>query len=254
MQIAIDGLNIHYERMGKGRPVLLLHGWGCNTDVMHPIAQHLVQIGREAISFDFPGFGKSGTPEMPWGIEEYSNLTLAFIRELDIAGADVIAHSFGGRVTIFLASENPDLFGRLVLTGAAGIRPRRSLKYYVKVYSYKIGKRLAQIRLLDRLFKLSERQKNAGSSDYRALSGTMRATFVKVVNHDLSPLLKRIANEVLLVWGREDQETPMYMAERMEREIPNCGLAVIEDAGHFSFLDQYARFCSIIKVLLEDQS
>ncbi|MEL7610057.1 MAG: alpha/beta hydrolase [Bacillota bacterium] len=254
MQIAVNGLNIHYERMGKGRPVLLLHGWGANTDVMRSIAQYLAAIGREAVSLDFPGFGKSDAPAEPWGIPEYARFTRAFVEALDIRGADVVAHSFGGRVTIYLAAEEAKLFGRLVLVDAAGIRPKRSLKYYLKVYSYKIGKRLAKIGFLDRIFKLSERQKNAGSADYRALSGTMRATFVKVVNHDLSPLLRRIANEVLLVWGREDKETPMYMAERMEREIPNCGLAVIENAGHFSFLDQYARFCSIIKVLLEDRS
>ena len=95
MQIAINGLDIHFERMGKGRPVLLLHGWGANTDVMRSIAQYLAQIGREAVSLDFPGFGKSDTPSQTWGIPEYSRFTRSFIEKLDIRGADVVAHSFG---------------------------------------------------------------------------------------------------------------------------------------------------------------
>lgn len=253
MQTVIDGRQIHYERSGQGRPVLLLHGWGANTQVMKPIADYLSSIGREAVSLDFPGFGDSPEPPEPWGVDEYAQLVRRFMEEQEIVGADVLAHSYGGRVAILLSSQDPALFSKLVLVDAAGIRPKRSVGYYVRVYSYKLGKKLQKIPWLDRLLGLSEKQKNAGSEDYRAASGVMRATLVKSVNLDLGPQLKQIKNETLLVWGEDDTATPVYMAQRMEREIPNAGLALIPNAGHFSFLDQYARFCSIIKVVLEDR-
>ena len=252
MNITLLHGTLHYERRGEGKPVLLLHGWGANIAAMKPIADCVVQMGYEAISLDFPGFGESKAPKEAWGVPEYAEITREFMEALRIRGCDVICHSFGGRVTILLASEDPTLFRRLILVDAAGIRPKRGLGYYFRTYRYKLGKKLSKIAWADSLLHLSEKQKNAGSEDYRALSGTMRQTFVKVVNLDLAPCLKKIKNETLLIWGELDTATPLSMAERMEKEIKNAGLAVLPGAGHFSYLDQYPRFCAILKALMEE--
>lgn len=249
MTIDIGGASIHYERLGAGKPVLLLHGWGASAAAMGSIAKCVAGLGYEAIALDFPGFGKSGTPTGPWGVPEYAAMTRAFMEALGILGCDVIAHSFGGRVTIWLSSEEPGLFGRLVLVDAAGVLPKRGIKYYARVYSYKLGKKLAKIPWLNRLFGLRERQKQAGSEEYRQLSGDMRAAYVKIVNLDLSPRLARIPNETLLIWGEKDQDTPLWMGQKMEREMQNAGLAVIPGAGHFSYAEDHPRFCSILAAL-----
>ncbi|MBR0026729.1 MAG: alpha/beta hydrolase [Clostridia bacterium] len=251
MKTVIDGIQLNYERRGEGSPVLLLHGWGANIAAMKPIADCVISLGYEAVSLDFPGFGESPEPPAAWGVPEYAKVTRAFIEEQGIRGCDVICHSFGGRVTILLASEDEKLFNRLVLVDAAGVRPKRGLRYYIRTYKYKLGKHLKKIKLFDRMFRLSKRQKNAGSEDYRALSDSMKGTFVRVVNLDLAPKLKEIKNETLIIWGENDTDTPMYMAERMERDIKNSGLAVLPGAGHFSYVDQYPRFCSILKALME---
>ena len=247
MTITISGTSLHYERMGAGRPVLLLHGWGASTQAMRSIAKCIASLGYEAISLDFPGFGQSSEPPGPWGVPEYAACTRAFMEDLGLVGCDVIAHSFGGRVTIYLSSEDPSLFNRLVLIDAAGVKPRRKAKYYLRVFSYKLGKRLAKNAWLDKLLNLSEKQKQAGSEEYRQLSGNMRAAFVKIVNLDLSPRLAKISNETLLVWGEEDMDTPLWMGQKMEREMQNAGLAVIPGAGHFSYAEDYSRFCSIMR-------
>lgn len=251
MKTVISGTELHYERRGEGSPVLLLHGWGANIAAMKPIADCVISLGYEAVSLDFPGFGESPEPDGVWGVPEYAEATRAFMEEQGIVGCDVICHSFGGRVTILLASGDETLFNRLILVDAAGVRPKRGLRYYTRTFFYKLGKRMKKIGPLDRLLHLSERQKNAGSEDYRALSDRMKGTFVRVVNLDLAPRLKNIKNETLIVWGENDAETPMYMAERMAREIKNSGLAVLPGAGHFSYIDQYPRFCAILKALME---
>ncbi|MBQ9832822.1 MAG: alpha/beta hydrolase [Clostridia bacterium] len=253
MQTEINGVKIYYERQGGSdkKPVLVLHGWGASVDAVRPIMNQLEKLGYEAIALDFPGMGKSEAPNEPWGVPEYAAMTEAFIKELGIRGCDVVCHSFGGRVTIYLASHDPKLFSRLILVDAAGIRKKRTLAYYIRTWSYKLGKKLSRIALFDRLFKISERQKNAGSEDYRALSGVMRATFVKVVNLDLDPLLPDIQNETLLIWGSLDDATPLYMAQRMEKRIKNSGLAVIEGAGHFSYADNYPHFCAILSAFMQ---
>lgn len=253
MREVIDGIGIEYERAGEGKPVLILHGWGASTEAVRPIARCVAELGREAVMPDFPGFGKSDEPPEPWGVPEYAKITREFMRRLKLEGCDVICHSFGGRVTILLAAGEPELFNKLVLVDAAGIRPKRGLSYYVKIYSYKLAKKLAGIKPLDRAFHISERQLSAGSADYRALkSDVMRKTFVKVVNLDLTNVLSRIRNETLLVWGDRDDFTPMYMAKIMENEIKNSGLAVLEGAGHFSYADKYRQFCAVMKAYFKD--
>ena len=244
----IDGINIHYERVGVGKPVLILHGWGASIEAVCPIMNCMAGLGYEAIALDFPGFGETPEPLEAWGVPEYAELTRKFIETVGLRGCDLICHSFGGRVTILLASEDPGLFNRLVLVDAAGIRPPRTVGYYIRTYSYKLGKRLAKVGWIDRLFRLSEKQKNAGSEDYRALkSDRMRRTFSLVVNLDLTERLDRIQNETLLVWGDQDMATPLARAKVMEKRIPKAGLAVLEGAGHYSYADKYAQFCAVMK-------
>ncbi len=252
METIIDGLRLHYERQGSGKPVLILHGWGASIEAMRSIINCMLRLGRETVALDFPGFGGSEEPKTPWGVEDFAAVTRKFAEELGIYGCDVIAHSHGGRVAIYLASEDKRMFHKLVLIDAAGVKPRRSFTYYVKVYSYKLLKRLAKCKFLDRTFKLSERQKNAGSADYKATSGIMRQTFVRLVNCDLADRLHKVENETLLVWGENDNDTPLYMAELMKKRMKNAGLAVIEGAGHFSYADDYPRFCAMMGVLFKD--
>lgn len=142
-----------------------------------PLTEYLKKT-RQVILLDFPGHGQSGEPQTPWAVEDFAGLVAELLGRLGVAGCDMLGHSFGGRVAIVLAAKRPQLVKKLVLVDAAGILPRRGISYYAKVYRYKLGKKLAKIGPIDRLFHLTERQKNAGSAEYRALSGAMRATFV----------------------------------------------------------------------------
>lgn len=252
METIIDGLKLNFERQGSGKPVLILHGWGASIEAMRPVVNCMARLGCEAVALDFPGFGKSEEPSTAWGVEDFASIIRKFMEEQGILGCDCIAHSHGGRVAIYLASEEKNLFRKLVLVDAAGVKPKRGLSYYVKVYSYKLMKRLGRVKLLDSMFRISERQKSAGSADYRAASGTMRQTFVRLVNTDLTGRLEKVENETLLVWGENDQDTPLYMAKLMQKRMKNAGLAVIEGAGHFSYADDYPRFCAMMGVLFKD--
>ena len=108
------------------------------------------------------------------------------------------------------------------------------------------------VRFLSKLgIDVQKRVQNAGSSDYKQLSGVMRQTFVKVVNQDLTPYLKNIRSSSLLVYGAQDTDTPVRFGKIMEKKIPDAGLVVLDNAGHFSYLDQFPRYISIVKVFLE---
>ena len=75
----------------------------------------------------------------------------------------------------------------------------------------------------------------------------MRKTFVKVVSQDLFPRLKDIQAPTLLIWGSEDTETPVWMGEQMEKEIPDAALIVFEGRTHFAFVEEWQRFLLIVR-------
>ncbi|PWL45584.1 MAG: alpha/beta hydrolase [Clostridiales bacterium] len=255
MEIEIDGLQINYRIEGEGKPLLMLHGWGGCIDSFAPVIREMSKY-RKVYALDFPGFGESEEPQQAVGVPEYTKWVVKFIRGMHIEGTDIICHSFGGRVSILLAAEYPELVGKIVFTDAAGVRPRRGLKYYGKVYTYKLCKKLLACPRLSKALRclgidVEKRVKNAGSSDYQQLSGTMRQTFVKVVNQNLTPYLKKIQAPSLLIYGENDQDTPVRYGKIMEKEIKDAGLVVLKNAGHFSYLDQYPHYISIVKVFLE---
>ena len=252
MFIDIDDIRIHYESFGEGEPILLLHGWGGQIESWGPVIPSLAQ-GRKVYALDFPGFGSSAQPPKPWDVTDYTAMLLRFMDRIGLEKTDVMGHSFGGRVTILLSATAPERVGKVILVDSAGLIPKRTWRYYFKVYSYKALKRVAACRPLAALLKgvgVDAKKivaKRGGSSDYRALPECMRATFVKVVNQDLRPYLKQIKASALLIWGCNDTDAPVYFGEIMEKEIPDAGLVVLENAGHFAYLDRFGDFDKIVK-------
>ena len=251
MEMLAGGVKVHYELAGSGdKRVALLHGWGCDTSLMKPVADFLSR-DMTVLSVDFPAHGKSGRPPEPWGVPDFAACTLELLKKLDFLPCSVIAHSFGGRVTIELASQDASLFERIILTGSAGIKNRPSEESRKRSARYKQLKGLCEKAKAAKVFgKLPDiledklRQKY-GSKDYNALDEEMRKTFVKVVNHDQTDLLARIQQPTLLLWGDKDTETPLWMGQLMEERIPDAGLVVLEGGTHFAYLEQVGRFNAI---------
>ena len=89
-------------------------------------------------------------------------------------------------------------------------------------------------------------QKKFGSADYAAASPVMRQSLVKVVNEDLEPYMPSVTQPALLIWGDKDTATPLSDGQRMEKLMPEAGLAVIEGAGHYSFIDNTYLYNKIL--------
>jgi len=256
-------LSISYNRVGleTGRPLIILHGWGSNKQVMMPLAQQLSSI-RDCYVLDLPGFGNSSLPDRPWNVDDYTDLIEQFIRDLELAPADMLVHSFGGRIALKLCArpEANEMIDKVLITGGAGMKPKRSSSYYFKKYTAKLLKAPFQILpsairepALNKLRQTSV-WKMLGSSDYSKLEGVMRETFVKTVTEYLEGCLSKIPHEVLLLWGRNDEAAPLYQGKRMEKGIENAALVVIDHAGHYAFLDRPSHFVSIAKAFFEGNS
>jgi pimeloyl-ACP methyl ester carboxylesterase len=246
--IELLGLRVRRLVRGAGPPVLVLHGWGASIEAVYPIVAGLERVAT-VHALDLPGSGESEPPPEPWGVEDYQRLVAAYMDRAELGGAArapaVLGHSHGGRIAFRLAATEPERVGKLVLVDAAGIRPKRTLRWYRRVALAKVGKHAARLlgapgrRLRDALVG------RVASADYAA-AGELRPTLVRLVNAELRPCLPRIESPTLLIWGDRDADTPLWMGREMERLIPDAGLVVLEGAGHFSYLDQPDRFARIV--------
>lgn len=259
MEAEVNGVRLHYELAGNGeKRIVLLHGWGCDGSLMAPVARALTGDAR-VLTVDFPAHGKSGRPPQPWGVPDFAACLRELLLRLDFLPCGVVAHSFGGRVTILLAAEHPEMFTRLVLTGAAGIRPKPTEAARKRSETYRKLKGLCEGAKKWKIFgTLPERaeeslRKKFGSRDYNALDAEMRQTFVKVISQDLTPYLPRIQQPTLLLWGTEDTETPLWMGQEMERSIPDAALIPLEGGTHFAYVEQPARFNAIVRKFLVEE-
>lgn len=249
--IKIKGLNIAYKIYGEGDiNVLYLHGWASNKETLEPVIKKIQQRKKiKFIGIDLPAFGQSSMPSEIIDTNDYKEIVLEFIEKMKLKKIILIGHSFGGRISIRIAASVPEIIDKLILTGSAGIKPKRKLSYYIKVWSYKLSKAIIKIFYRGKKFdkKMKKLYKKYGSRDYRNSNEITRKILVKVVNEkDLSPLLPKIKAPTLLMWGDSDTETPLWMAKKMEKHIPDAGVVILENAGHYSFIDRVSDFAIIL--------
>lgn len=189
---------------------------------------------------DMKGFGNNKGMDSPYSLDDYCNDIKEYMRVHGIVKPHVIAHSFGARVAMKLASRDGELFDRIVLTGAAGLKPRRSAKYIAKKTAFKLLKPFIKKEKLAKFY----------SSDYNSLDSVMKGSFIKIVTEHLDGQVDKITNPTLIIFGENDRQTPPYMAKKLNEKIKNSKLIFIKNAGHFAFIDNPVKFNWEVKEFL----
>jgi pimeloyl-ACP methyl ester carboxylesterase len=179
-------------------------------------------------------------PEQPYTLQDYADRVAALLDELGITNTHVIAHSFGCRVAALLAVQRPEIFSRLVFTGAAGIKTRRKPIVVLKIWLYKLRRRL-----------FGADSKPRGSSDYRNLTDVGKITFRNILGVDLRNQIKQITAPTLLVFGENDTATRVSTAKLWTKSNSVTTLTIYKNAGHFCYIQQSGRFTMDVKNFLE---
>jgi pimeloyl-ACP methyl ester carboxylesterase len=252
-----EDLNLEVSGTTDGEPVLLLHGWGSSAANMRNIAEGLASAHR-IYNLDLPGHGLSPPPPIPLGVPQHARLVYDLILRRVGRPVTIIGHSNGGRISLYLASnpETKHLVQRLILISPSGITPRRTMAYFVKRYTAKILK--APFQILPnplREFGLDWLRHSLvwrllGSSDYRALEGVMRETFVRTVTYHLDDRVNQIDAPTLLFWGSKDTAISLRQMKVLKDKIPDAGLVILEDAAHYGYLDDYGTFIAATRHFL----
>lgn len=241
--IEVNNTNLYYEKHGEGKQILILmHGWGQTTKGMDIIVQGINLDKFSVYNLDFPGFGKSVLPNFAWSVYDYNTMLEKFIEKLKIKNPILVGHSFGGRIATIYGSKNLNLKS-MVFIDAAGIKPKKNLYVKCRILTFKLCKFVVK-----RFYKKHQQEylNNLnlifGSGDFNATDPKLRNIFIKTVNEDLTYLYKDIKVPVKLIWGSEDNFTPLSDAKIMHKKIQNSELVYYEGAGHYSYMDNYSQF------------
>jgi pimeloyl-ACP methyl ester carboxylesterase len=246
--ITINNIDIAHAVTGEGPPVLLLHGWGANVELLLSLAEKLLRRGYRVYAPDLPGFGQSNAPPQPWSVFDYADFVRAYMDANNLQKVYLFGHSFGGRLALILGADSPERIHKIALSNSAGVRPKTPFLPKIRLRVYKTIRNSLETMGLQTIADTLRQSYNDryGSSDFQQVSGVMRETFVKVVNEDLLPYAARIEPPVLLFWGDADSDTPLWQGKLLEKTIPDAGLVLYEGAGHYTYLERAADVARVM--------
>ena len=249
---------VHYETYGRGRPVLLLHGWLGSWMLWRPTIEIL---GREfrTYALDFFGFGESVDRQSNFSVNNYVDSVNQFMERLGIPKAPLIGHSMGGTVSLAASARFPEKIVKttvigspivgtslnwlLKLSGYRGIAriiwtTPALLKLFLRGYGYyiandgrKVGKMLVE-----------DVSKIAADSFFQSI-GTLRQT-------DLRPLIGDLPMPVLGMYGKKDRIVNPNQSKALKEAAPKSKIAWFEGSGHFPMIDEPDRFHEIVRDFL----
>lgn len=258
MKRVIKGLNINYQVIGEGRPLLILHGWGSKSDNWQEVGEMLTEKGInpvrknqksnnktfysnysgkvglsngvKVIIPDLPGFGQSDKPPKAWGLDDYCDFVEEFVENLNLERFYLLGHSFGGALAAKCSLKFPEKIDKLFLVGAACFR-RRALRKKIFYIIAKILKIFSFFpfypSLREGFYKFIVRK-----SDYPYAEGVMKETYLKIIKEDLSDTIPQIRVPTIIIWGEKDKIKRIKEAYLIKEKIENSKLKVLPELGH----------------------
>ncbi|OGZ67259.1 MAG: hypothetical protein A3D35_00805 [Candidatus Staskawiczbacteria bacterium RIFCSPHIGHO2_02_FULL_34_9] len=231
-QIIVKNLSINYKVFGQGKPFLILHGWGSNSDRWIKVAELLAKNGLLVLVPDLPGFGKSQEPNKAWSIDDYVDLVVEFLKNFTEFKEEfyLLGHSFGGAVSVKLSINHSQRIKKLFLAAAACIRKKTTAKSYLHKIS-KIIKVFSFLPLYKQLRKAIYKF-IIKKSDYSFVEGVMKETYVKVILEDLSQKLLFVKVPTVIIWGDQDELTPVEYSHIINQKIEKSKLIILPNIKH----------------------
>lgn len=227
--------NLYYEKYGnKDKKLVILPGWGDNRKTW----DYFINIFSAYFTiyiFDYPGFGNTKFPNNDLTISDYARVFNNFLDDNNILNPIIIGHSFGGRLIILLSHLYKKRFHKIILMDSAGIK-NFSFSKTIKKYLYKFLKK-CKFFFKDKNKYLHKLLSIFGSNDFKNINPNMQRTFINIVNTNLIKYIPSIKNETLIIWGKNDTETPFKDAIKFNKLIPNSYLIQVDNSGHFPYLD-----------------
>jgi pimeloyl-ACP methyl ester carboxylesterase len=252
---------VHYEVYGRGRPVILLHGWLGSWGLWQETMENLGRSYR-TYALDFWGFGESGRKRESYDVQDFVSLVDQFMEHLGIERAPLVGHSMGGTVSLSVAIQYPQRVRKVVVIGSPIMGS--SLSLLLKLFGQRLVASLVfhnlwglrySFRMLSPFYTRDPRW-----PDYmdRDLSQTTLESFLLSIaslrQTDLRPRIDQIQVPVMGMYGDKDIVVHPEQWKPLQDGLPSSRIERFATSGHFIMLDEPGRFISVLRDFLNGAS
>ncbi|MDB4958722.1 MAG: hypothetical protein JWO36_6291 [Myxococcales bacterium] len=246
--VDVDGTHVHYRELGTGPAVVLVHGFGASLDSWAGVAPRLAEHHR-VIAIDLKGFGWTSRPEGDYSPAAQAKLVWGVLDKLGVTDVAIVGHSWGSSVALSMAVAHPDRTRRVALYDAY-VYDEQVPSFFRWAQKSGVGEILFGLfykeRFEDRapLAFTDERWVSQARIDHIegeiARPGTTAAALASARGHHFAALHAALATfdkPVLLLWGADDQVTPVSFGHRLVNELANARLTVYPHCGHLPMVE-----------------
>ena len=251
-KVNVNGIQLAYERRGKGTPLVLLHGFPLDHSLWDEVVP-LLEGNFDVILPDLRGFGESSTVDSPYSMDDYASDIAGLLDQLGIQRAAIAGHSMGGYVALAFARLYPERVSGLGLVSSQALadppeRKEGRYKSAAEVSENGIGsvvatmtpKFTADAKLQSYARASMERQKPA------AYIGALKAMAERP---DSTSLLASFNFPVVIVHGEADSLIPIDRAREVKTALPQAHLVEIPGAGHMPMLEANEKTAEALRHL-----
>ncbi|MFI7013875.1 alpha/beta fold hydrolase [Streptomyces sp. NPDC050164] len=243
--VRVDGIEVAYDRVGQGPPLVLAHGATTDARLWRPQVADLADEFT-VVAWDEPGAGRSSDVPPSFVLADYARCLAAVIEDVGLGPAHVAGLSWGGTVVLELYRHHPELVRTLVLVdtyaGWKGSLPPAEVRSRVEGAERMLAVPAEEFApTMPALFAgeppaEAVRLLSLMSGDTRPQ--TLRNQLTNMAEADQRDLLPRIEVPTLLLWGELDTRSPVELVARPFLEaIPDATLVVLPGTGHFSNIE-----------------
>lgn len=240
----------NYQLTGKGKLVLVLHGWGDSANGLANLTRSLAEQ-YQVLSIDLPGFGGTQAPKDVWNLDDYAGFVNKFLTKVDLKQPyAVIGHSNGGALAIRAISLNQLKPSKLVLMAASGIRTKQKSRRIALNIIAKTGN-IATLWMPERYRQGLRKSLYTTAGSDMLIAPHLEETFKKTVRQDVQGDASGINLPTLLIYGSDDTAVPVEDGKQYSRLIKGSKLEIIDGSGHFVHLDAAQKVQDLIEEFLK---
>lgn len=250
-----SGVRVHYQSLGVGKPLILLHGLGASSFTWRIVIPLLAQRFR-VIAIDLPGFGRSSKdPNRDYGLDNQAQTLIQFLEEIGIKKAVLVGSSMGGAIGLWMAKKAPEKFEKIIVMAPAvssqlmPVELARLSNLFLPTTTLLMSKTLIRTILKRVLSKhelitdeIVRHYQRPYIEEPKSINTFIKATSI-LSDSRLPHELSDIESEILILYGAKDRLVPKAVMDQLRKVLPKAQYIEHKTAGHHPMEDEPEWVC-----------
>jgi pimeloyl-ACP methyl ester carboxylesterase len=239
------------------KTLIILHGWQSSAKRWEKVKEIIEENGIRVICPNIPGFKNGNELEKPWNLDNYIDWFSDFVIQSKLEYPDIedgfylLGHSFGGRMTIKIASKKIFKLNGIILVSAAGIKRNQTIHSEIMglaaklIRAFNVGDSPIS-RNTYNFLRIFFYRYIIRKTDYLNAKGTLNDTIKNILAEDLKEVLCDISEPTKIIWGDKDRITPLRDAYLMKERIKNSHIDILKGIRHTPYLECPEKLANLI--------